>query len=111
MILLDHGLIDKPESSLQYRSPEVLSGKMQKPDSKSMVWTIGAIAFQTISKQKPFPQKSSVGVIQAIIFGKTPVIQGGTSARVKMMVASCMLQNPKHRPTLEQVATLPPHAP
>jgi len=48
-------------SGIHYRAPELIEGK--KPDPRSDVFSVGAIFFELLASQKPFPADTITGVM------------------------------------------------
>lgn len=83
---------------VHYRAPEVLEGRM--PDPRSDVFSVGAIFYELLASQKPFPADSVTGVVFKIRHGNpdpTALPTTGFSPGLEAIVLKALRRDPKER--------------
>ena len=83
---------------VHYRAPEVLEG--QVPDPRSDVFSVGAIFYELLASQKPFPADSVTGVVFKIRHENpdpTVLPSTGFSPGLEAIVLKALRRDPKER--------------
>ena len=81
-----------------YLSPELCNGEPY--NTKSDIWAAGVLLYEVCSKGRlPFAAGNQGAVIKKIVMGQYPALAQSYSTGVHVMVAECLRQQPRKRPT------------
>ncbi|CAA17045.1 Ark1/Prk1 family protein kinase Ppk30 [Schizosaccharomyces pombe] len=84
----------------QYRAPEMIDiNRRQGIDEKSDIWAIGVLAYKLCYYTTPFEQVGNSAILKAS-FSFPPFPR--YSDRMKRFIATCLQEQPSHRPNIYQ---------
>ena len=87
-----------------YLSPELCNGEPY--NTKSDIWAAGVLVYEVCSKGRlPFAAGNQGAVINKILMGQYPPLSDTYSTDVHTMLTECLNQDPRKRPTAEELST------
>jgi serine/threonine protein kinase len=81
--------------TVEYMSPEQIRGG--KLDSRSDIFSLGAILFEMISGKRPFSGSSSVEVMNAILTEEVPELPASAPPQLANLIHHCLEKDPGRR--------------
>lgn len=83
----------------QYMSPEQLQDT-RSVDARTDIWSVGAILFELLTLERPFPGQDALAVYRAIRAGPAPSVRARVPrvpAALSAIVARCLMVESEHR--------------
>lgn len=99
------GLVYTQTGTPYYASPEVWKDKPY--DSKSDIWSLGCVIYETASLNPPFRATDMKGLYRKVIKGDYPPLPSRYSNQLAEMIKLLLKVNPSHRPTCDEILALP----
>ena len=85
---------DSIAGTLHYMAPEVLKG--EAADSRSDLWSLGVLLYETATGQRPFHGKTIFELTSAIL--RDPLsVPANLPAGLRILIQRCLQKNPKER--------------
>jgi len=98
---LAHTVIGTP----YYMPPELWK---QKPyDASSDIWALGCILFEMAALKVPFDGRSLQDLQRRICHANPAKLPSDTPEAVRKVIKMCLMKNPKDRPTIDKLLSLP----
>ena len=88
-----------------YMSPEVYQSKPY--NHKSDVWALGCILHEIVSLKRAFEAKSLKALMDKVVSGRYTPIPSGYSIELNLLISKMLSINPKNRPSLPKILSLP----
>lgn len=88
-----------------YRAPEMFDLRRRRGlDIKSDIWALGVLLYKVCFFRDPFPGADKDVVAQSILHGQWSMPQDGAySTELRMLLRQCLSDQPRLRPTIQQV--------
>lgn len=99
------GLLYTQTGTPYYASPEVW--KDQPYDSKSDIWSLGCVLYETVTLKPPFRAEDMAGLYKKVIRGVYPKIPNHFSNDLNNTIKSLLIVAPQLRPSSDQILDLP----
>ncbi|KAA6372413.1 MAG: putative G2-specific protein kinase nimA, partial [Streblomastix strix] len=89
-----------------YLSPEIC--KDEKYSFKSDIWALGCVLYEMVALKHAFDAKNMKGLLLKILKGEyAPITGGGYSSALRNLISQMLRQNPKQRPTINEILHAP----
>ena len=88
-----------------YLSPEICEGKSY--NSKTDIWSLGCILYELCTLKHAFNANNMNALVMGIIRGKYTPISTQYSIELRNLVDKMLIKNPKNRPSINQILSLP----
>lgn len=82
-----------------WMAPEVVSKDSDGYDEKADIWSLGITVYELLKGSPPLSKCDPMKVMVNLPKRKPPVLHGHYSSAAKHFVASCLVKNPKNRPS------------
>ena len=88
-----------------YLSPEICEGR--RYNKKSDIWSLGCILYELATLKHAFNGRSLPALVMKILRGNYPPIPEHYSQNLKNLIAAMLQLNPKQRPSINEIITMP----
>lgn len=88
--------IDQVMGTVQYISPEQVSGKPASPATD--IYSLGIVAYEALAGRRPFMGESPVAIAMAHVNETPPDLPSHVPEEVRDLVLSCVAKSPSDRP-------------
>jgi predicted ATPase/serine/threonine protein kinase/DNA-binding CsgD family transcriptional regulator len=82
--------------TVQYISPEQVSGRLASPASD--IYSLGIVAYEALAGRRPFSGESQVAIALAQVNATPPELPPHVPESVRKLVLACLAKNPSDRP-------------
>lgn len=100
------GLLYTQTGTPYYASPEVW--RDQPYDSKSDIWSLGCVLYESITLKPPFRAEDMAGLYKKVLQGVYPKMPGHFSDELQQTVAVLMKVDANQRPSCNEILDLAP---
>lgn len=88
-----------------YLSPEICENRPY--NNKSDIWALGCVLYELMTLKHAFEAGSMKALVLKIVRGKYPAMPSHYSRDLRNLVAGCLKQSPRERPSINKILALP----
>jgi NIMA (never in mitosis gene a)-related kinase len=99
------GLLYTQTGTPYYASPEVW--KDQPYDSKSDIWSLGCVLYESVTLKPPFRAEDMAGLYKKVVKGVYPKIPTHFTKELEAVIRSLLVIHPQQRPSCNQILDQP----